>query len=216
MSVSDSPPTAVQRVFAHVREAVLSGELDEGTMLSENQIATALGVSRTPVREAFVQLQSQGFLRLYPRRGALVVPVSAGEMDAVVETRWAVERHAIEQLAERHDAHAIAAMHAAIDEQERLLAAGDLAAFSATDREFHRVPVAATRNRILVDLYDTLRDRQRRMVQGAVASDPTIAGDILTEHREIVDAIARGDAATATGLLRDHLDRARRTLDVSG
>ncbi|MBO9532363.1 MAG: GntR family transcriptional regulator [Solirubrobacteraceae bacterium] len=207
-----TPLTAVQRVYAHVREGVLAGEFEEGAMLSENQIAAELGVSRTPVREAFVQLQGQGYLRLYPRRGALVVPVSLSEITAVLETRWAVERHAIERLATTEQAGGLAAMREAIDRQAALLAADEMVAFSATDREFHRAAVVATGNLILLELYDSLRDRQRRMVQGTVASDPTIADDILVEHRAILDATAAGDASTATRLLQAHLERARQTL----
>lgn len=212
----NEPPTAVQRVYAHVREAVLSGELPEGTMLSENAVAADLGVSRTPVREAFVQLQSQGFLRLYPRRGALVVPVSREEIDAVIETRWAVERHAVERLAGAPGAaattDAITAMQAAVDRQQALLDSGDLATFSDTDREFHRAAVAATGNRILLELYDTLRDRQRRMVRGSVGDDSSRAQVVLDEHREILAAIVSGDGPHATALLQEHLDGSRRAL----
>ena len=231
-------PTAVQRVHAHVKEAVIDGEFAEGTMLSEGQVAAELGVSRTPVREAFVQLESLGYLRLYPKRGALVVPVSREEVGPVIETRWVVERHGIEVASgsgastrggsrdsrggssdsrgERPvsgpDRRALAAIEATIDAQAKHIAAGDLHAFADADGDFHQALAAATGNPILIELYDTLRDRQRRMTRGMVHDSTERAQAFLGEHRAIYDAIAAGDAAGATARLRAHLDHARETL----
>lgn len=223
--------TAVQRVHAHVKEAVISGEMAEGTMLSEGQVAAELGVSRTPVREAFVQLASLGYLRLYPKRGALVVPVSREEVGPVIETRWVVERHGIELAAgggapargaaslaptERPggapDQRALAAIEATLDAQAQHIAAGDLHAFADADGDFHQALAAATGNPILIELYDTLRDRQRRMTRGMVHDSAERAQAFLGEHRAIYDAIAAGDAGAATARLRAHLDHARETL----
>jgi DNA-binding GntR family transcriptional regulator len=209
-------PTAVQRVRAHVRDRVFSGEFADGTMLSEKQIATELGVSRTPVREAFVQLETQGFLRLYPKRGALVVPMSREDLEAVIETRWVVERHGIERAVAQHDAAAIAAMHAVCDEQQRLLDAGDLNGFADVDREFHRVAVAATANPILIALYDSLRDRQQRMVRGMVHGERALAETVLAEHRAILAAVEAGKASKALRLLEAHLGNARTGIVAAG
>ncbi len=203
------PLTAVQRVREFVRDRVFSGEYADGTMLSEGQIAEQLGVSRTPVREAFVQLESLGFLRLYPKRGALVVPVSREEIEAVMETRWVIERHGIEQAIARPDPSVPAEMRAVCDQQQLYLDAGDLGAFSDVDREFHRVLVAATGNPILISLYDSLRDRQQRMVRGAITGDAATAARVLAEHREIVATIEAGKQGKALRLLQEHLERTR-------
>ena len=90
-------PSASERAYRHVKERVLNGKLPGGELISEGEIAEALGMSRTPVRAAFAQLESEGLLRLYPKRGALVVPVSAQELEDVIETRWVIERYAIER-----------------------------------------------------------------------------------------------------------------------
>ncbi|MCZ0975943.1 GntR family transcriptional regulator [Streptomyces albulus] len=79
--MTPSKPTA-DRAYAHVRERLLDGRYPGGELLSERAVATELGLSNTPVREAFLRLQAEGFLRLYPRRGALVVPVTPGEAHA--------------------------------------------------------------------------------------------------------------------------------------
>src|SRR3954471_3070158 len=93
--------SASERAYRHVKSGVLDGTIPGGELLSENEIAEQLGMSRTPVRAAFGQLEAEGLLRLYPKRGALVVPVSAQETEAVMETRWVIERYAIERVIDR-------------------------------------------------------------------------------------------------------------------
>ena len=67
-------PAAKDRALDYVKTQVLTGAFPGGELISEGEVATALGMSRTPVREAFLRLEAEGLLRLYPQRGALVVP----------------------------------------------------------------------------------------------------------------------------------------------
>ena len=194
--------SASERAYRHVKEQVLDGSIPGGDLISENEIAEQLGMSRTPVRAAFGQLESEGLLRLYPKRGALVVPVSAQETEAVMETRWVIERYAIERVVERPG-----------DVPQQLLAAVDAqtdlegTAFVDADRAFHRALVAGTGNSILLTLYDSLRDRQRRMAHATVRS-PGQRQRSVTEHRALAEALAAGDADRAFNVLRTHLDGA--------
>src|SRR5215207_7932836 len=175
--------SASERAYRHVKDRILEGSLPGGDLISEGEIAEALGMSRTPVRAAFGQLEAEGLLRLYPKRGALVVPVSASETEAVMETRWVIERYAIERVIERPG-----------DVPERL--AASVAAqpglegreFVEADREFHRTLVAGTGNEILLALYDSLRDRQRRMAH-ATARRAEIRERSIREHGELADAL---------------------------
>jgi DNA-binding GntR family transcriptional regulator len=201
-------PAAKDRVYAHVKERILDGEHPGGTLLSEGEVAAALSVSRTPVREAFLLLEAEGLMRLYPKRGALVVAVSPEEVRDVMETRLLVERHAAARVAARGPDLA-AALADLLREQERLVARGDHAAFVRSDREFHRVVVAAAGNAVLTRLYDTLRDRQRRMGAASIARDPELAARFLEGHRAIARALAAGDPAAAEEAVREHLDQAR-------
>src|ERR1700759_102108 len=78
---------AKDRAHEYVKRQVLTGAFPGGELISEGEVAGALGMSRTPVREAFLRLEAEGLLRLYPQRGALVVPVSSEEARAVIEGR---------------------------------------------------------------------------------------------------------------------------------
>jgi DNA-binding GntR family transcriptional regulator len=196
--------TATDRAHAFTKARILDGRFSGGELITEGDVAASVRVSRTPVREAFLRLESEGLLRLYPKRGALVVPVSAAEIEDVMETRLLVERFAVQKLG-RADAALVADLEAAIADQERLATQGAAAAFAESDRELHRRLVATTANDILIALYDSLRDRQSRMGLVALAANADRIRTIIDEHRTLVRALADGDPA-ADRLLVDHLD----------
>lgn len=204
--------TATDRAYTFTKSRVLDATFAGGDLITEGEVAQALAMSRTPVREAFLRLQAEGLLRLYPKRGALVVPVSVSEVEAVMETRLLVERFALEKLLARGPAPAVAAeMVGGIALQEESAAAGDTDAFVAQDRQFHTSFVTAAGNPILAGLYDTLRDRQQRMVVTSLLRDGARVTSILAEHRLIADAVRDGDVERATAALVAHL---RGTLDL--
>jgi DNA-binding GntR family transcriptional regulator len=196
--------SASEQAYAFAKERILDGRFVGGELISEGDVASGVGLSRTPVREAFLRLESEGLLRLYPKRGALVVPVSAAEVDAVMETRVLVERFAVER-ATAAGAQLGAALREAIERQERFATRGRIGDFVEADREFHRLFVEAAGNPILLQLHDSLRDRQRRMGLAALARDGARVREILREHERLAAAIGRGDAARADTILTAHL-----------
>jgi DNA-binding GntR family transcriptional regulator len=198
------PPPAAERVYTHVKEAVLDRRYEGGTLLNEGELAEAVGVSRTPVREALLRLEAEGLLKLYPKKGALVLPVSAQEITDVVETRLLVELHAIAKVVPA-PARLIARLEEVLEEQRGHQAAGDLAAFARADRCFHAEIVRASGNRILAHLYDQLRDRQLRMGVATMHAEPGRIAKNIAEHTEILDALRGGDARSASALVERHV-----------
>jgi len=197
--------SASDQAYAYAKQRILDGRFAGGELISEGDVASGVGVSRTPVREAFLRLELEGLLRLYPKRGALVVPVSAAEVDAVMETRLLVERFAVEKAAAIGETIA-PALHEAIAKQERMAARNRTGDFVEADREFHRVFVAAAGNAILLQLHDSLRDRQRRMGLAAIARQQERVREILREHEQLAAAIGTGDATRAVAILAAHLE----------
>jgi DNA-binding GntR family transcriptional regulator len=197
---------AKERAYAYTKQRVLDSRFPGGAMLSEGEVADALEMSRTPVREAFVQLESEGLLRLYPKRGALVVPVSTAEVLGVIEARSLIEQFAVAKVIER-GIDVAEELEASIAEQEELAATRDAEGFVEADREFHRIIVVATGNPVLLGFYDSLRDRQRRMIALSLSRDPHRTGDVIAQHRELALAIAAGDAPAAHDVLERHLLR---------
>ncbi|MBN9738223.1 GntR family transcriptional regulator [Pseudonocardia sp. P1] len=204
--------SAKERAYRDTKSRILDGSFPGGDLITEGQVAETLAMSRTPVREAFLRLEAEGLLRLFPKRGALVVAVSPHEVEDVLEARELVEGHALEKLcavSEAERAVVARALRDVLDVQRAALASGDQRAFAEADRRFHITVVESARNAILLELYASLRDRQLRMNLGSLERGPSRPHEILTQHEAIVDALGRGDRAGTRERLRDHLDATR-------
>jgi len=197
--------SAADQAYVHTKQRILDGEYAQGRLIGEGEVSDAVGVSRTPVREAFLRLEAEGMLQLYPKRGALVVPISAADVEDVMETRQLLERFAVTRVIEL-DLDLSARLAEVIAAQERHAAAGEAVAFVDADREFHRVFVAATGNAIVIRTHDSLRDQQNRMGLAAMSAGSDRMQRILDQHREIVDAVERRDADAAASLIDRHLE----------
>ncbi|GAA4911525.1 GntR family transcriptional regulator [Streptomyces coeruleoprunus] len=202
-----SPPAA-DRVYSHVKQAVLDRRYEGGTLLTEGELAQAVGVSRTPVREALLKLEMEGLLKLYPKKGALVLAVSAQEIADVVETRLLVEEFAVHKSVPA-PARLLARLEELLDEQRRHARDGDLRAVAVADRAFHAEIVRNAGNEILSRLYDQLRDRQLRMGVAVMEAHPDRIAKNITEHTEILDALRAGDAEAAAQCVHRHVSRVK-------
>src|ERR1700742_4020103 len=135
-------PAAKDGALEYVKTQVLTGAFPGGELISEGDVATALGMSRTPVREAFLRMEAEGLLRLYPQRGALVVPVSPDEVRAVIEARLIFEQYAATKVVGRGSAVCAVVFERLSGELERqhdAAAATDWRDFLDADRAFHAV-----------------------------------------------------------------------------
>ncbi|HTU30121.1 MAG TPA: GntR family transcriptional regulator [Solirubrobacteraceae bacterium] len=200
------PVSATTTAYRFAKERLLDGRFPAGQLLSENEIARDLGISRTPVREAFLLLEAEGLLELYPRRGALVTPISPTESDDLLEARLLTEGHCAASVT-APDPSLDLALAEAIEAQEEAVGGGDVEShiFTVADRDFHRAIVAAHGNEIITRQYDALRDRQQRISALATARSRERIVQFIAEHREIASALAAGEGARARELIEEHL-----------
>lgn len=199
-------PTAGDRAYRWVKDRILDGRLAGGQLLSEGEVADGVRVSRTPVREAFLRLESEGLLRLYPKRGALIVPVSATEITEVTEARILLECHAAEKIVDTGRAAEVAGrMAGLLDEQRALTMPDETDEFSAVDRRFHATLVAAAGNSLVDQFYAGLRDRQLRISNSALHQTPGRDQTILDEHARICELLRRGERDELRALLAAHI-----------
>ncbi|HEY9293568.1 MAG TPA: GntR family transcriptional regulator [Microlunatus sp.] len=205
--VAAASASASERVFSHVKELILSGDLEGGELITEGEVADRLQVSRTPVREAFLRLQAEGWMRLYPKRGALITPVRPQEAEEVMESRVLLESHAVRRIAAdavRRERLADE-LRAIIGRQQQATAADDLGAFAIADADFHTEIVRAVENDLLINFYAGLRDRQRRMTRDSVQGRAEVQLMILQQHRRLAELIGAGDADTFGTEIAAHL-----------
>jgi len=211
-------PAAKDRALEYVKSQVLTGAFPGGELISEGEVAAALGMSRTPVREAFLRLEAEGLLRLYPQRGALVVPVSSDEARAVIEARLVLEQFAATKVIGRGPAARIAVfeqLSAEVQRQRDAAAASNWHEFVEADRAYHDVTLKASGNAILSDFYSSLRDRQMRMTGESLIQDQQRTATILDEHRSIAEALRDGDLERTLGIVQTHLTSTMRSLGLA-
>ncbi|GAA4395802.1 GntR family transcriptional regulator [Tsukamurella soli] len=198
--------TAAEQAYLDVKERILRGDIAGGELLSEGEVAGGLGCSRTPVREAFLRLEAEGWMRLYPKRGALVLPVDPAEGRRVVEARRIVENAAAERIcAAGAGPDLLCRLADLIDTQLDSAAAGDADGYAAADADFHRAMVAELDNPLLEAFYDSLRERQRRMTTSTIGVDPERIARAVGGHRALAAALAAGDRQRFATELTSHL-----------
>ena len=205
-SADEPRNSAADRVYEFVKRQIVTGGYDGGTLISEGEVSAAVGVSRTPVREAFLRLEVEGLLRLYPKRGALVVPVSADEIREVLDARLVIEEYAARSTIAAGRHHELAAeLRAILGRNDGRASPHEAARFTEIDQQFHGTIVDAAGNRLLAGFYATLRDRQLRMGAAALQRDPGRYDAILDEHAAIADLVDCGDADAVASELARHL-----------
>ena len=179
---------------------------EEETFLNEAVLAKSTGTSRTPVREALLRLEAEGFVKRIPHKGAYVPPISDPDVRALLQARSVVEKWAVMTLEAMPDTQ-IESFQRIIDLQRE--AADDPARFIELDTEFHTLMVRAGGNPVLADFYTSLRQRQLRVGVRAVTQGTDRALAVLREHQLIVDALRNRSIEAAHEAIDAHLDSTR-------
>ena len=213
---SPSHKTLRDWVFECLRTSIVSGDLAPGQRIVEADLAKQLEVSKSPVREAILQLKQDGLVMDAPKgRGVVVAPLKPSDVREIYAVREALEGIAVRALATTPRPDRIAAIQAIVDRMRQALADGDLRRQFDLDVDFHTSLCSAAGNRRLHDLFSGLRPDIQRIFLFAVNAmtlegpdDPTQA---LDEHDQIIRAIAAGDADLAAKNLATHFEgRAQR------
>jgi DNA-binding GntR family transcriptional regulator len=208
---SDVP--AKDFAYQYVKRLIVDLILPPGDIITEMDIANVTGLSRTPVREAFLRLDAERLIQLLPRRGALVAPVTARQIRELSRTRLALELYAVRELHERRIPVADQ-LWPLVHRQRALLDEGaPYPEIIACDREFHSTIVRAVGNTVMSELYASMGDRQQRTGVAAFMAQPGRPEFAVEHHRLIVEALQREDLAGAEEMLRLHLDRKNDELD---
>lgn len=198
--------------YEKIRRRILDNTLPPGYRALEQEVALALGMSRTPVREALVRLQAEGLVELIPRHGMHVLPVSPQQMREIYEVLTALECMAVELVTRRRPtAEDIKLLTRASDEMDHALAREDLEAWATADEQFHSQLVELAGNQTLLAAVMNYWDRAHRARMFSLRLRPT-PKDSTREHRALVERILEGDVDGAVRENRAHRERASREL----
>jgi DNA-binding GntR family transcriptional regulator len=198
-------------VAAEIRSRITTGRLALGARISDKQLAAELEMSRTPVREALVQLQSEGLVVMRPQSGTFVFDLTIEELRDICATRAILEAGAIRLAAETGSADPMARLGLLVGRAAIALDDGDLAQCDELDCQFHEGIVAASANAYLIRAYSGISDRLRALRHRLPRERERMARAIA-QHRHIVDLWAAGRLEQATAEISSHVLNVARLL----
>jgi DNA-binding GntR family transcriptional regulator len=204
--------TLTDRVYQNLREDILSNRLLPETPLHEASIASALEVSRGPVREALRRLDAEGLVSVIPRRGAVVSSLSREEFLDAYRVRESLEVLAVRLATPNLSQDDLEQLHRLHEEMWAHASAEDVDAFFQTNTAFHATVVDRSGNKILQDLYHPLINQMRRYRVSSMSLRGGLARS-CEEHAQILQAMQDGEAEQAVRLLRAHIQVPLRTLE---
>lgn len=192
------------RVYEYLRRAIIDGDLEIGQALREVDISTSLGVSKTPVREAFVRLQKDRLVQLIPYRGAVVAGYSRRDLQEFYEVRELVEGRCAAEAALSGDDELRAALDDNVAQSRVAVEEGRVADVIALFEGFDRLIYAQSVNKWVNDIVNDVEGHQRRVGRLTVRI-PGRMQQSLTEHEAIRAAVMKRDAEAAERLMRAHV-----------
>lgn len=200
-------PTLAEQAYDAVEALIVTLELAPGTVFSEGELGERIGIGRTPLREALQRLAAERLVVSIPRRGMMVTDIDLTDVQAMLETRRALERLVAGAAARRATPSQRAALDACAADMEAAAAAGNLAAFLQADRQGDELLEAASRNPYAARALAALHVHGRRLWV-RFRHDGDLGGS-AAHHAEMLRAVAGGEperAAAAADLLLDYLD----------
>lgn len=200
------------QAYREIKRRILENEMPAGYQVMEQEMAEALGMSRTPVREAFIQLANEGLVEVRPRHGMKVLPVSAEDMDEIYQILTGLESMAAEEVARNGlSSDQVGQLTEAVEEMEQALARQDLGEWARADENFHKLLVHFSGNERLMRLVEKFWDQAHRVRLLTLKLRP-LPTQSNSDHRETLEAIINQNVDAARETHRMHRVRARETL----
>ena len=202
------PESLAKMAYESIRQSILSGQWKIGELYNEKAIAADLGISRTPVREALLELASQDLIIFLPRRGLMVNRFTRRDVDEIFEVRKAIELAAVEKIVKTSPPFDLFEIEESLLNQRKAVKQKDYIAFMEADRLFHTGISELTNNRRIIAILDNIRDIIHVMGAKALAIEGR-ALEVIEEHQTICEALKKGNIEEARRAMAYHLDQSK-------
>lgn len=193
--------TLREKILETIRDAILKGTLKPGERVSEPDLAERFGISRTPIREAFRQLESEGYLQVIPRKGAVVASLSERDIEEFYAIKIILEGFAARMAAENLTDKDIERLEIINERLQKIAEDGDVKTFFRVHNEFHEVFIKAAGNEKLYEMINQLVMKFKRL-RLASLSQPGRMAISVEEHRNMIMAFKKHDGDQADRLVR--------------
>jgi len=204
MQTIEKPKSLRSQALVHLRDAIVTGELEPGSMHSEQGLATRLATSRTPIREALLQLAAEGFVEFIPQRGVRITKMNPVHLAEVFQYRVALDSYCAEELARRPTPQALALLDEQLLRQRQIIANGDALQWIRANMDFHVVVAECVGNSVMTEAISAVASHTMRVGFQLLST----AGRMQSAHDEhvaIVQAIREGQADLARDRARAHI-----------
>jgi DNA-binding GntR family transcriptional regulator len=202
----DPAPSFKHKAYAALKNAIVAMDIyrsRDDIRLDERKLAKDFGISRTPVREALAQLESEGFVRTVPRRGIYVVRKTKAEAIEMITAWAALESMAARLITEKASDTEVAALREMFATFEGGKVRAHLDEYSEVNIEFHQTIIRMSRNQVLIDLAENLFTHMR-MIPRKTIGEKDRADRSIRDHMHIIEALEARDTTRAEKLVRDH------------
>ena len=200
-----------KQVEDRIRSAITSGKMNPNVLYTEPNLAKQMGVSRTPVREAVLELASRGLVTVLPRRGFQVRNFTPGCVREVYDLRIALELHAVEVLARNPEKYDFDLALETVASQEKGATKSEIENVVQFGRDFHLELLKLAGNSMAIKVFDDIRDILN--VTWTQAFSRSISAQVVVDdHKKLIEMIKHGEGAKAREFLRKHLLRSEQAV----
>ena len=191
-----------------LRHSILTNELKAGVVYNEKGLAGDLGISRTPVREALLELSAKKLVRFLPQKGVMINTFTDEDIDDVFEIRTALEIFSIKKICGHLKKGDLSRLNGMITAQKKAAVKDDRAGFMTEDNKYHIGFTSLTQNNYLMEMMQNIRDIMHLMGVRAIDLEGRMQ-EVVQEHEAIMAAISREDLAGAIDEMIHHLEQSK-------
>ena len=207
----EQPGTLQNLAYERIKTLLINGQLEFDEVYSANHFAEILGVSRTPIREALLQLTSEGFFVSLRGRGFKIKEFSEKEIQDFFEARKMIEAYVIEQLVDEVSAEDLKPLDDSLAQMINGRKKTETYSFIEADKSFHMNLIRRYENSLLESIMENIRDFISILGQKALAS-PGRVPEVVREHQHIIEALHQKDRIKAVQAIQYHLDATEKSL----
>lgn len=208
------PESLTKLAYDALLKPILSGQLKPGEVYNENGLATELGISRTPVHEALVELSIQGLVTFLPRKGVVINSFTEQDIEEIFEVRKALEVAVAEKAALETPCPDLTDCRKALEEQRKALSDNDHKAFIYASHTFHMHFGGLTRNQRMLTFLGNIRNLMELIGVSSLSQYGRMSA-VVKEHELIIEAIERGNPDDARKAMIEHIEKSEQTAKES-
>jgi len=210
--IPQRPMDLTEWAYNSIKQLILNNTLPGDSQIHIDEMAAQLNISRTPVREALMQLQNKGLVRIVPHVGCFVCSITQEEFREVFELRALIESYAARRAAETMTQEQLELWVEHVNDSEHAVREGDMREFNVLETIIHDSLIVNLHNRRILDVMDMVADNIYRERMIAMGSMDNVERS-LEEHRLVVDAIVGRDPDKAAHFMEQHVRNVQRRIE---